>query len=83
MFFACLAEKTKKMIMSLTKKWNRELGTGGSSYLSSYYFGRLRLGGARFETSMDKKFMRFHLQNNHSKMNLRWGSNGRIPALQV
>ncbi|XP_073899445.1 purine nucleoside phosphorylase LACC1 isoform X2 [Castor canadensis] len=44
---------------------------------------RLRAEGSQFEASWGKKFTRPHLQNNQSKMDWRWDSSSRVPALQA
>jgi hypothetical protein len=41
------------------------------------------LGRFQFTTSSGKQFVRFHLQNNQSKMYWMCGSCGTVPALQV
>jgi hypothetical protein len=40
------------------------------------------LGGLRVEVSLGKQFVRPHLQNNQSKMDLRYDSSHREPALE-
>jgi hypothetical protein len=55
----------------------------GRSHLSSCLLGRLKSRGSQFKASLDKWFLRPHLQNNQSKMDWRSGSSGRGRALQV
>jgi hypothetical protein len=54
----------------------QELGAGGSHLL-----GRLGLGGLRFEAHPGDGD--FHLQNYQNKINWKYGSSNRAPALQA
>jgi hypothetical protein len=45
--------------------------------------GKLRSEGSWLKASLDKQFQRPSLQNNQGKMDWRYGSSDRAPALQV
>jgi hypothetical protein len=89
-----LRSKFRDILKEVTKEGR--MVVFGSYFWSSYWahlihqsklpkelLGRLRSGGSLFEASPGKSFTRPYLQNNQSKMDLRYDSSRRVTALQA